>query len=625
MNEFGPKKPDIKAIILAGNRDFGRCRLSNHLPPALWPAMGKAVLVRLLEHLSAQNIKHVVICSNCNISLLKQSICGVDSIKVDFLEEQLPLGSAGCIRDASDGDRNSLLLVCSGTIVSPPTVGQLLELHQNAESDMTVMFKQSGKPAEIYICEPAILDYIPEQGYCDIKESLIPELVRAGKTVKAAVLDQPVHNFRDRESYLEAIGNLLERKENISNSKNIYISGDANIDRDARMFGPVIVMPGATVAAKAVIFGPTIIGRDVSVADETLIENSVLWAGSNIGRNCHIKNCVTNYNATVKNNSVLENMAVTTTEKTNQLNSFVGSLIIKMKEKLPRLTVHEELKVRILWTFGISVLAAVFVWSFAPQLKELWSIWQESDEYSSGLLVPFLAVYVLWVMRTKISNVTVKPSMWGVFALLATAGFRYFGLFFMYSSAERLSIVLSIASVVLLVFGWRMLWKLSPILLFLLLMLPLPRSVHTAITLPLQNLATASAVFLMEMMGYAVIREGNIIHINGTSVAVAEACNGLRMVMSFFVITALVVLLMRRKLWEKLAVLFSSLPIALLCNTIRLTITAIAFTVLAGKNWEEIFHDFGGYAMMPMAVMIVVFELWFLNKLTVTTQETGTK
>ena len=129
----------------------------------------------------------------------------------------------------------------------------------------------------------------------------------------------------------------------------------------------------------------------------------------------------------------------------------------------------------------------------------------------------------------------------------------------------------------------------------------------------------------MEMMGYAVIREGNIIHINGTSVAVAEACNGLRMVMSFFVITALVVLLVRRKLWEKLAVLFSSLPIALLCNTIRLTITAIAFTVLAGKNWEEIFHDFGGYAMMPMAVMIVVFELWFLNKLTVTTQETGPK
>jgi len=614
MNGFGLEKPNIKAIILAGNRDFGRCRLANHLPPALWPVMGKAVLVRLLEHLSAQNIKQAIICSNCNMSLLKQSVRGVDSIEVDFLEERLPLGSAGCVRDAFDGDRNSLLLVCSGTIVSPPTVGQLLELHQNAESDMTIMFKQSGKPAEIYICEPEILDYIPKQGYFDIKESLIPALVGAGKTVKAAVLDQPVYNFRDRRSYLGAMGDLLERKESISNSKNIYVSGDANIDRDARMFGPVVVMPGATVAAKAAIFGPTIIGQDVSVADETLIENSVLWAGSDIGRDCHIKNCVTNYNVVVKSNSVLENMAVTTTEKTNQLNSFVGSLIGK---------VQKELRVRILWTFGISILAAVFMWSFAPQLKELWSIWQESDEYSSGLLVPFLAVYVLWVRRAKISNVPIRPSIWGVFALTAAAGFRYFGLFFMYSSAERLSIVLSIASVVLLVFGWRMLWKLSPILLFLLLMLPLPRSVHTAIMLPLQNLATTSAVFLMEMMGYAVVREGNIIHINGTSVAVAEACNGLRMVMSFFVITALVVLLAQRKFWEKLAILFSSLPIALLCNTIRLTVTAIAFTVLAGQNYEEIFHDFGGYAMMPVAVMIVVFELWFLNKLTVTTQETS--
>jgi exosortase/archaeosortase family protein len=96
------------------------------------------------------------------------------------------------------------------------------------------------------------------------------------------------------------------------------------------------------------------------------------------------------------------------------------------------------------------------------------------------------------------------------------------------------------------------------------------------------------------------------------------------MVTAFFVISGLVVLLVRRAWWEKLFVLASSLPIALLCNTIRLAITAIAFTVISGEQWEKIFHDFGGYAMMPLALAAVVGEFWILSKLTTvpTKQET---
>jgi len=132
----------------------------------------------------------------------------------------------------------------------------------------------------------------------------------------------------------------------------------------------------------------------------------------------------------------------------------------------------------------------------------------------------------------------------------------------------------------------------------------------------LQNLATTSAVFCLEVMGYTVVREGNIIHLNSATVAVAEACNGLRMVTSFFVIASLVALLVQRLWWEKLVILISSLPIALLCNTVRLTVTAVAFTAVAGERWEGMFHDFGGYAVMPLALSIVVVELWLLTKLT---------
>ncbi|RKY11531.1 MAG: hypothetical protein DRP65_03995, partial [Planctomycetota bacterium] len=67
--------------------------------------------------------------------------------------------------------------------------------------------------------------------------------------------------------------------------------------------------------------------------------------------------------------------------------------------------------------------------------------------------------------------------------------------------------------------------------------------------------------------------------------------------------------------WEKLIILASAVPIALICNTLRLVITAIAFTWIDSQRWEGVFHDYGGLAMMPLALGIVVFELWLLANL----------
>lgn len=271
---------------------------------------------------------------------------------------------------------------------------------------------------------------------------------------------------------------------------------------------------------------------------------------------------------------------------------------------------------------ALALLAACLVWSYWAGLIHIWQLWQRSDEYSSGLLVPFLAIYVLWARRKQLQAVPVRPSLWlGLAALLASQTVRFFGLFFMYSSAERLSLVLTMAALVLMILGWRFFLKTATILFFLLLMLPWPNRVQAALTLPLQRWATTSAVFLLEIPGYNVFREGNIIHIDGTMVAVAEACNGLRMVTAFFVISGLIALSVNRPLWQKAVVVLASLPIALLCNTLRLVVTSIAFTKLEGDYWEQIFHDFGGYAMMPFAVAAVVALLALMAGLTMPPQD----
>lgn len=203
MSENFINKQNIKVIILAGCRDFGRCSLASHTHPALWPVAGQPAIERLLQHFSGQGIKQAIVCSNGDAPLLKESIADQDHIQLKFLDESLPVGTAGCIRDCADNDGDSLFVVLQGAITSPPNIDELIRVHQKGKSDLTVMFepscgngRQSSQTAEIYICQPSILDYIPKGGYYDIKEGLIPKLLQAGRSIHAATMPQPVGNFR---------------------------------------------------------------------------------------------------------------------------------------------------------------------------------------------------------------------------------------------------------------------------------------------------------------------------------------------------------------------------------------------------------------------------------------------
>ena len=661
MHEQSVNKQNTKVIILAGSRDFGRCPLTSRLPTALWPVVGKPVLERLLTSLADQGIKQVIICSNGDGSLLEESIHAENRLELNFLDESLPVGTAGCIRDAAGDETDALgshkaetLLVFPAGIIRPPKIDVLINAHRDGQSDLTVMLnpdcgngKSLGEPAGIYVCRTGILKHIPKAGYFDIKEGLIPEMLRAGKTVHVATLPNHAGNFRDRQEYLYAIANYLEGAPKLNadlkscrdaDSQTMWIAANAKVEPGARIYGPAVIMDGACISNDAVILGPTILGNNVTIGKDSVVVNSVLWEDARVGPNCQIQRCLLGHNAELRANTVAEEKSIpfkpegilersaSRALKVSKNNASrlqhalqpplrkVNSAGHLMVEKLPSWVQSRKTKI-VPWLAGGLVLIA-FLWSYWPGIVDLWDLWQRSDEYSSGLLVPFLAVYILWSRRKTIAQCKIRSSVWGLFAFIAAQVVRLFGLFFMYGSAERLSIALTITALVLLLFGWQLLRKVSTVLLYLCLMLPWPNRVQAAVTIPLQRWATSSAVFCLEMVGYEVAQEGNVIHIGDASVAVAEACNGLRMITAFFVISGLVVLLVKRAWWEKLIVLVSSLPIALLCNTVRLAITAAFFTVLEGEHWEKIFHDFGGYAMMPLALAAVVAELWLLAKLT---------
>jgi exosortase len=635
----------VKAVILAGNRDFGPCPVGTHLPAVLWPVAGKPVIERLLISLADQGIKQATICSTGDGSLPAESIQADSRLKVKFLDEPLPVGVAGCIRDAVGDETDSLFLAMSTSIACPPKIGALVAAHQDGKSDLTVIFNPgadrqiAGEAADIFVCSPGILEYIPKDGYFDIKEGLIPEMVRVGKTVHTVTLSEPVGNFRDRQSYLNAIANYLENGPGVDTGLNLckradsqtaWMADNVSIHPSVRICGPVAIMDGAQILKDVVIVGPAIIERGVTIGQGSVVVNSALWDEATIGPNCQIQRCLIDYHAVVPANTIVEEESIlfkapgilqcaskafmAVKNRTSKLRITSRPLLAGINAKLPAWV--DGHKAKLIPGLAMGVVLVALLWSYWRGVVELWQMWQRSDEYSSGLLVPFLAVYILWSRHNDLAQCRIRPSLWGILFFVGAQAVRLSGLALIYSSAENLSIALSVAALVLLLFGWPLLRRVSTVLLFLCLMLPWPNRIQAAIALPLQEWATSSAVFCLETMGYSVMQEGNVIHIGSASVAVAEACNGLRMVTAFFVISGLVVLLVKRAWWEKLILLASSLPIALLCNTARLTVTALAFTVVSGEYWEKVFHDFGGYAMMPLALATIVAELWILAKLT---------
>lgn len=588
----------LKAVVLVGPRDFGRCPLASQKSTALWPIVDKPALYSVLDQLIANGIDSINVALQSEDREIITALENYNSPKVNYSAAKLPTGTAGAIRDAINPKTDKLIFVLPASVISVPNINSILQAYNQAQTIGTVLFEptenhpnQPGKCADMYLFNADVVKHIPPDGYFDIKEGLIPALSRIGQSPSAAILEYPTGSFRDRKSYIKALARSLTENHNQLIPENLtedpqnpslWKHPDAQIHQSARIIGPAVIMKNAKIGPDTVLTGPVIIGPDTDIAKGAMLDNCITWD------HAKIQPYTTKYN----------------------------TVISGQKPKNPILP--QSLNNKKVFAAAMAVLAVILLWSYWPVITGLWRMWMRSDEYGSGLFVPFIAIYVLWIRREELKNTPTAISIIGLLGFLASQAFLFFGRFFYFDSAERLALVGTIAAAALWLFGWRIIGKIYGVMAFLILMVPLPRRMDEAIALPLQSLATKSAVFCLEMLGYAVIREGNVIRIGQTTVAVAEACNGLRMITAFFVIAGLIALVINRSVWEKAFIVISALPIAILCNTIRLTATSIAFTYINVEKWQQIFHDYGGYAMMPLALAIVLGELWILKNLFIT-------
>ena len=167
----------------------------------------------------------------------------------------------------------------------------------------------------------------------------------------------------------------------------------------------------------------------------------------------------------------------------------------------------------------------------------------------------------------------------------------------------------------LLVGGWDVLKWTWPAILFLGFMIPLPEFMNEGIAIPLRRLATVMSTYVLQTFGYPALADGNTIQIEEIRLGVIQACSGLGMLMTFLALATALALVVPGPSVDRGILVVSAVPIAVLANVIRITVTGMLYSSLGWQEHREAIHDTLGWLMMPLALLLLWLELKFLRML----------
>jgi exosortase len=268
------------------------------------------------------------------------------------------------------------------------------------------------------------------------------------------------------------------------------------------------------------------------------------------------------------------------------------------------------------WLVIVSLLS-MLMYSYWPGLLNAQSAWN-NPQYSHGWIVPVFSVLLLFAWRRPIEPVSFSARLAGLGFLVGSFALRLFAARYRIVTIDMYTFVPAVAGVFLLAGGWSMFrWAWAPIG-FLIFMYPLPDEATRYLLGPLQRLATIVSTYALQTMGIDAVREGNQIILGDMHLGVVDACSGLRMLTIFIALSVALVLLGERDWWENLIIIASAIPIALIVNSIRITVTGLLYQIANSEVAEMVFHDLAGWVMMPLALAMLFFEQRVLVNLFVT-------
>ena len=254
------------------------------------------------------------------------------------------------------------------------------------------------------------------------------------------------------------------------------------------------------------------------------------------------------------------------------------------------------------YTATLLLLAA---WLYAPIILRLVRQWWSDPNFSHGFFVPAFSAFVLWQNRARLREFQRKPSTWGLPIILVSLVMLVVGIFGAELFLSRVSMIVLIAGLVIFFLGWTIFRAVLFPVFFLLLMVPIPAIVFSQITLPLQILASKLAAWTLPVFGVPVLREGNIINLPAMPLEVAQACSGIRSLMSLMTLAIMYGYLMERRTWVRIALALASVPIAVAANGLRIVGTGLIVQYWDPDKAEGFFHVFSGWLVFVVSLLML--------------------
>ncbi|GAC1416745.1 MAG: exosortase [Acidobacteriaceae bacterium] len=231
--------------------------------------------------------------------------------------------------------------------------------------------------------------------------------------------------------------------------------------------------------------------------------------------------------------------------------------------------------------------------------------WYEIPDFSHGFLIPFFAAFLLWDKRDEIARVPRQQSWAGLSLVVLGLLELLVGIFGADLFLQRTSFVLLVAGLIWTLVGRPMLRTVKFPLLVLLLAIPLPTVIYNQITFPLQLLASRFASDLLPLAGVPVLREGNVIQLPIMSLEVAEACSGIRSLMSLFTVAVIYGYFLERGTLRRVLLALAALPIAVAANVTRIFGTGLCVQYWDPEKATGFFHEFSGWLMFLVSLFLL--------------------
>lgn len=255
---------------------------------------------------------------------------------------------------------------------------------------------------------------------------------------------------------------------------------------------------------------------------------------------------------------------------------------------------------RMLWNWII--IGALVVGVYWHVLLKLVSAWLEIPDYSHGILVPFFAGYLIWAKRKTLQSIKIAPTWSGIAVVAVALALLILGEFGAELFLSRVSLIVLCAGLVLGFGGWRLLRELRFALLVLLLAVPIPTIVFNQVALPLENVASRLATALLHLNGVPALRLGNIIDLPSIRLEVAEACSGIRSLMSLFTFAVFYGYFLERTYLRRIILAVASIPIAIAANAVRIFGTGMCVQYWDAEKALGFFHQFSGWVMFLISL-----------------------